>query len=375
VVSLTADASVDAIFNQDVPLENAYRVTIENLTRGQAMTAPVIATHDGRVRFFSLGGRASSAIRALAENGDNTPLLASLTGKKTVSELAARAFDALVPGSDPGGTELPSSTNVLIRTDRAHPLFSFVSQLACTNDGFSGLTLVRLPTSGAGVFFPAVYDSGTERNTEDFLDLVPGCQPLAGIASGDPGTVVSNPDLAENRRIRRHVGIAGGVDLLPEHHGWGRFPVRVTVTPIRMEGRSFRALLRGRSTVASDVDGNRTFIESQGTGTLTLSLLPAASELRLSLAVARLPDVTEARIHAGLPDENGPAVATLYGPTAPARLRAPVRGTLTESDLASPFAGDFAAFLTALRRGELYVVVATASHPEGEIRGQIAAYR
>jgi hypothetical protein len=374
-VSLTADASVDAVFHQGLPLENGYRVTIENLTRGQAMTAPILVTHDGRLRLFSLGGRASGAIRALAENGDNAPLLVSLAGKRTVSELAAGGFDALVPGSDPGGTELPSSANVLIGTDRRHPFFSFASQFACTNDGFSGLTLIRLPTSGASVFFPAVYDSGTERNTEDFLDLVPACQTLAGIASGDAGTAVSNPALAENRRVRRHLGITGGVDLVPEHHGFRRFPVRVTVTPIRMEGRFFRALLRGRSTVASDVDGNRTFLESPGTGTSTLTLLPNDSELRLSLVIAQLPDVTEARIHAGLPDENGPAVVSIYGPSAPARLRLPVRRTLTESDLSGPFAADFAGFLTALRRGELYLVVATASHPEGEIRGQIAAYR
>jgi hypothetical protein len=151
--------------------------------------------------------------------------------------------------------------------------------------------------------------------------------------------------------------------------------VRLTVTPIRMEGRFFRALLRGRFAVAPDVDGNRGFIESAGTGTLTLTLRPNDSELQLSLVVGQLPDVTEARIHAGLPDENGPAVAILYGPTAPARVRLPVRKTLSESDLTGPFAADFAGFLTALRRGELYVVVATASRPEGEIRGQVAAYR
>jgi hypothetical protein len=52
-----------------------------------------------------------------------------------------------------------------------------------------------------------------------------------------------------------------------------------------------------------------------------------------------------------------------------------VRKTLSERDLTGLFAGDFASFLSALRRGELYVVVATASHPEGEIRGQVAAYR
>jgi hypothetical protein len=149
----------------------------------------------------------------------------------------------------------------------------------------------------------------------------------------------------------------------------------VTVTPIHMGARSFRALLRGSHVVASDVDGNRTIVQSRGAGTLTITLLANDSELQLSLAVQQLPDVTEARIHAGLPDGIGPAVATLYGPSAPARLRRAVRGTLAEADLAGPFASDFPGFLSALRRGELYVVVATASHPAGEIRGQIGAYR
>jgi hypothetical protein len=374
VVSLTSNASVDAVFDAGAPLEGQYRVTLENLTRGQAMTPPVIVTHDGRFRLFRVGRRASAEIRALAENGHEAPLLVALSANSRVSDLAA-ALDPLVSGSDPGATALPSSGSLLIGADRRHPFFSLVSGFACTNDGFTALSRARFAAGGASVFFPAAYDARTERNTEDFADLVPACQSLAGISTGDAGTNVSNPALAENGGVIRHRGLAGGVDLVPDHHGWGRFPVRVTVTPIRMEARSFRSLLRGSYVVAADVEGNRTFVTSRGAAMLTLALLPNGSELQFSLLVRQLEGMTEARIHAGLPDENGPAVATLYGPSAPARVRRPVRGTLRESDLSGPFASDFAGFLSALRRGELHVVVTTASHPAGEIRGQIAATR
>jgi hypothetical protein len=374
VVTLSSDRSVDAVFDPGVARENQYRVTLENLTGGQAMTALVVVTHDGRLRLFQPGRPATGEIRALAENGDDAPLLVSLAGKGNVSDLAT-GQDALVPGSDPGGTTLPSSANILLGADRRYPFFSLASAFACTNDGFIAMTRTRLPSQGVSVFFPAVYDAGTELNTEDFNDMIAACQTLAGVASGDPGTAVSNPSLVENGRVTRHGGIGGGVDLVPEHHGWDRWPARVTVTPIRPDARSFRALLRGSHVVASDVDGNRTFSDSRGVGTLTLALLQNGSELQLSLVVRQLVDVTEARIHAGLPDENGPTVATLYGPSAPARAGRLARGTLTQSDLEGAFASDFAGFLSALRRGELYVVVATSAQPEGEIRGQIAAQR
>jgi hypothetical protein len=185
---------------------------------------------------------------------------------------------------------------------------------------------------------------------------------------------VSNPALAERRRVTRHRGIQGVADLLPEHHGWPRWPVRVTVTPIRTDARRFRAALRGSYVVATDGDGNRSLVFSRGTGTMTLALLPSGAELQVTLVIGQLANVTAVRIHAGLPDQNGPAVATLYGPGAPARVRRLGR-TLSESDLTGPFASDFAGFLAALGRGELYVEVTTSAHPAGELRGQIAAQR
>jgi hypothetical protein len=94
--------------------------------------------------------------------------------------------------------------------------------LICTNDGFTGLDRVRLP-SGVGdtvTLLTNAYDAGTEVNTEDFADIVPPCQGLVGVSSGEPGTGVSNPALAEGGVIHHHEGILGIADLVPAIHGW-----------------------------------------------------------------------------------------------------------------------------------------------------------
>ena len=57
-------------------------------------------------------------------------------------------------------------------------------------------------------------------NTEDFADIVPPCQGLIGVSSGDAGTGMSDPALAESGAIMSHPGILGGADLVPGTHGW-----------------------------------------------------------------------------------------------------------------------------------------------------------
>ena len=74
------------------------------------------------------------------------------------------------------------------------------------------------------------YDAGTEINTEDFADIVPPCQALTGVSSGEPGTGTSNPALAEGGVIRHHPGIQGIADLVPAIHGWSDPVSRVVVT-------------------------------------------------------------------------------------------------------------------------------------------------
>ena len=94
------------------------------------------------------------------------------------------------------------------------------SKLMCTNDGFTGFSRMRLPRRGVSVFLTKGYDAGTELDTEKFADIVPGCQSLIGVSSIDPGTLMTNPALAEGDTITRHPGLYGGADLLPGLHGW-----------------------------------------------------------------------------------------------------------------------------------------------------------
>ncbi len=86
-----------------------------------------------------------------------------------------------------------------------------------------------LPTT----FTAAGYDAGTEINTEDFADLVPPCQSLIGVSSGEPGTGSSDPSLAEGGVIHRHAGIAGIADLVPSIHGWTNPVARITIERVR----------------------------------------------------------------------------------------------------------------------------------------------
>jgi hypothetical protein len=114
------------------------------------------------------------------------------------------------------------STTFTITANRGANRLSFASMLICTNDGFSGVNGLKLPKRVGDVVTAATlgYDAGTEVNTEDFADIVPPCQSLIGVSSGEPGTGTSNPALAEGGVIAHHAGIAGGSDLLPGVHGW-----------------------------------------------------------------------------------------------------------------------------------------------------------
>jgi hypothetical protein len=118
-----------------------------------------------------------------------------------------------------------------LRAGTGAKFLSFASMLICTNDGFTGVDSLQLP-DGTGervVVRTNGYDAGTERNTEDFADIVPPCQGLVGVSSGEPGTGVSNPSLAEGGVIHHHGGIAGGADLVPAIHGWSDPVAEVTV--------------------------------------------------------------------------------------------------------------------------------------------------
>jgi Spondin_N len=207
-----------------------YEVTIDNLTAGQPLTPPVVATHRAATGLFTVGQPASFALKEIAENGNLAPMLAQLAADTHVSDSVAAAAP-LVPAGLPGSAVFGDSVTLTVTASEGAKFLSFASMLICTNDGFTGVDSLRLPkdVGDAVVVGSAGYDAGTEVNTEDFADIVPPCQVLVGVSSGEPGTGVSNPALAEGGVIHHHRGIAGGADLLPGIHGWTDPVAEITV--------------------------------------------------------------------------------------------------------------------------------------------------
>jgi hypothetical protein len=207
-----------------------YEVTIDDLTAGQPLTPPVVATHRAATGMFTVGQRASFALKEIAENGNLAPMIAQLGADKHVSDSVAAAAP-LVPAGLPGSAMFGDSVTLTVTASRGAKFVSVASMLICTNDGFTGVDSLRLPkdVGDAVVVRSAGYDAGTELNTEDFADIVPPCQGLVGVSSGEPGTGTSNPALAEGGVIHHHPGISGGADLVPGIHGWTDPVAEITV--------------------------------------------------------------------------------------------------------------------------------------------------
>lgn len=203
----------------------SYRVTVTNLTtEGQPLTPPLAVTHRRPVSLFTPGEAASFGLKEIAENGNLEPMLERLHGSRHVADVvvAAGSPPPLLPGQ---------AISFDLGVERGVKYLSFVSMLICTNDGFTGVDGLRLP-DGLGEMVQVhagAYDAGTERNTEDFADMVPPCPALTGVASDDPGTGTSDPALAEGGVVRHHPGIQGIADLQADLHGWTDPVVRISV--------------------------------------------------------------------------------------------------------------------------------------------------
>ena len=199
-----------------------YRVTILNLTEGQPLTPPVLATHRRGYDVFTVGQMATNAVQQIAENGNPGPLLNRLDRSRRVSAVVA-GDEPLVLLDSPGNlvNGFGNTWTTTITASRLATRISWVSMLICTNDGFTGVDSLRLPrhVGGTKARYTAGYDAGTERNTEKFADIVPPCQGLIGV-TGDPGTGESDPALATDGRIHHHPGIRGKADLMSDVHGW-----------------------------------------------------------------------------------------------------------------------------------------------------------
>jgi len=230
--TLTAPEAVFSAAERTVPAEAAptwsFDVTVENLTQGgQHFTPPLVAVHSGALRFFRSGRPASPGIQQIAENGNLGPMIARLEASRHVS-----SFTVAASGEGLGGTLAPGeAVTVPLTADPGSEFISFVSMLICTNDGFTGVSGLKLPNrvGEEKEVYLSAYDAGTEVNTQAFQDMVPPCPILSGVMSGVPGTGETDPALAEGGVIHLHQGIGDFGNLTPSVHGWTNPVARLTV--------------------------------------------------------------------------------------------------------------------------------------------------
>jgi hypothetical protein len=233
IVAVAAAAAVLASASAaEAKRAGSFEVTFTDLTSGQPLTPAVTATHRGKAELFRVGEPASFGLKEIAENGNNAPMLTRLGADDDVSDVVEAPGGPLVPAGSPGDAMFGQSTTFTIEAERGARFLSLASMLICTNDGFTGVDSLKLPARVGDTVETLAYDAGTEINTEDFANMVPPCQGLIGVSSGEPGTGVSDPALAEGGVIGHHAGIIGGADLLPAVHGWDtNAPVaRITLT-------------------------------------------------------------------------------------------------------------------------------------------------
>jgi hypothetical protein len=139
-------------------------------------------------------------------------------------------------------------------------------------------------------------------------------------------------------------------------------------------GKNFSARLNGWEEVPSQVTTGRGSFRATAVNTTRIDFV-------LSYEGLEGTNVLFAHIHIGSRHENGGISAWLCGgptqPACPAGPNGSVTGTIEANDITGPAGqgvepGNFADLLRAMRKGETYANVHTATRaPDGEVRGQI----
>ncbi len=184
-------------------------VTVDNVTKGQTFSRPVVVVHRPGLRVFARGSKASRELRRLAEEGDARPLIRALKRNRRVVDVFV--LDGIIkPGrSKAAPIDLPPRSEVTV-----------LAMLTGTNDAFWAVEAIRSRRRAKrSTSFAKVYDAGTEANTEK-CDDVPGCG-------------------AKNRRVRRgqegtvtlHPGLRGDRDLALADYAWSGPVARVRIGP------------------------------------------------------------------------------------------------------------------------------------------------
>ena len=147
--------------------------------------------------------------------------------------------------------------------------------------------------------------------------------------------------MLKNRSSRRLLAAFGGVLVLS---GVGTTGVAVAA--------EYRAALTGAKVIPSG--------DADGAGTAKVNVSNAMNAVCVDLEVSGLAPVTKARLHRGAEGENGPPVVNLDRPD----------GEDQDEDDCDTVGNALAEEIQANPAG-FYVLISTADHPDGAIRGQL----
>ncbi|CAB1055305.1 hypothetical protein D1BOALGB6SA_38 [Olavius sp. associated proteobacterium Delta 1] len=192
---------------------SVYEVTVTNITRGQIISPPIVISHNGRFKLFSLGDPATPGLAALAEDADTTELKNELDASSSVYD-ANEAGDVILPGL---------SATVQIKTRRGFQRISAAGMLVTTNDAFFAVRNVYARYWGDSVDFARAYDAGSEVNSED-------CDYIPGPPCGNGG--VRDTDGAEGY-VYVHSGIHGNGDLAAADFDWQNPVAKIVVKKVK----------------------------------------------------------------------------------------------------------------------------------------------
>lgn len=187
-----------------------YEVTITNLTRAQAFTPILVASHREGVKLFELGSAVSDELSALAEDGNAVPLTNLLDANSDVVD-TANSGGLLMPGA---------SVTVTVSAKQGAKEISLASMLIPTNDSFIALNGVKAPKRNkTTVYYSPGYDAGSEPNDENCANI-PG--PVCGGTGGSPG--VGGEDY-----VHISSGIHGIGSLAAETYDWHNPTAKIVI--------------------------------------------------------------------------------------------------------------------------------------------------
>ncbi len=192
-----------------------YKVTITNLTRAQAFTPILVASHRKGVKLFELGSVASDELSALAEGGDVVPLTNAL-----------EADDRVIDTADSGGLLMPGeSVTVTVSAQHGAKEISLASMLIPTNDSFIALNGVKAPKNKkTAVYYSSGFDAGSELNDENCMNI-PG--PVCGGTGG-------SPEAGGEGYVHISSGISGIADLAADTYDWRNPTAKIVIQRVRI---------------------------------------------------------------------------------------------------------------------------------------------